>query len=323
MLADLDLLLITVFCAADDLLPARPSNARRMLTDAEVVTLCVAQAMMGIPSDERFLRVARKHLAHLFPRAGRSGRPCGQARLRGVSAPGNVADFEPGQILRALEAHHVQYVVIGAIAAIAAGAPILTTDIDVTPARSRENLERLALALRDLGAKLRSVSAPDGVPFPIEPEMLATADSWTLTTSAGDLDLMFLPSGTQGYDDLRSGASKERIAGVTVSVDALADVIRPKGAEPREGQHATPHPSEDARADPRARPRAPRPRPLAHSSEQSAGSLGLVGAAKLTKWTLSRVRRPRGGSVRVCRGCSVRSDGSVWPLPVARVGASG
>ncbi len=68
MLADLDLLLITVFCAADDLLPARPSNARRMLTDAEVVTLCVAQAMMGIPSDERFLRVARKHLAHLFPR---------------------------------------------------------------------------------------------------------------------------------------------------------------------------------------------------------------------------------------------------------------
>lgn len=68
MLADLDLLLITVFCAADDLLPVRPRNARRSLTDAEVVTLCVAQALMGIPSDERFLRVARKRLAHLFPR---------------------------------------------------------------------------------------------------------------------------------------------------------------------------------------------------------------------------------------------------------------
>lgn len=67
MLADLDLLLIAVFCAADDLLPERPRNARRSLTDAEVVTLCVAQALMGIPSDERFLRVARKRLAHLFP----------------------------------------------------------------------------------------------------------------------------------------------------------------------------------------------------------------------------------------------------------------
>ena len=68
MLADLDLLLIAVFCAADDLLPARSGNAKRMLIDAEVVTLCVAQSIMGLPSDERFLRVARKQLAHLFPR---------------------------------------------------------------------------------------------------------------------------------------------------------------------------------------------------------------------------------------------------------------
>jgi hypothetical protein len=68
MLADLDLLLIAVFCAADDLLPCRPSNARRSLTDAEVVTLCVAQAIMGIPSDERFLAAARQRLDHLFPR---------------------------------------------------------------------------------------------------------------------------------------------------------------------------------------------------------------------------------------------------------------
>lgn len=67
MLADLDLLLIAVFCTADDLLPKRPGNARRMVTDAEVVTLCVAQSMMGIPSDARFVRAARKRLGHLFP----------------------------------------------------------------------------------------------------------------------------------------------------------------------------------------------------------------------------------------------------------------
>jgi Transposase DDE domain len=68
MLADLDLLLIAVFCTADDLLPEKAENARRSVTDAEVVTLCVAQAMMGIPSDPRFLAVAAKRLAHLFPR---------------------------------------------------------------------------------------------------------------------------------------------------------------------------------------------------------------------------------------------------------------
>jgi hypothetical protein len=65
--ADLDLLLISVYCTADDLLPERPANARRKLTDAEVVTLCIAQVLMGIPSDRRFLRAARRQLGHLFP----------------------------------------------------------------------------------------------------------------------------------------------------------------------------------------------------------------------------------------------------------------
>jgi hypothetical protein len=68
MLADLDLLLIAVFCTADDLLPGRAENARRRITDAEVVTLCVAQAIMGVPSDARFLQIAAKRLWHLFPR---------------------------------------------------------------------------------------------------------------------------------------------------------------------------------------------------------------------------------------------------------------
>ncbi len=65
--ADLDLLLIYVFCVADDLLPEKPVNHRRSLTDAEVVTLAVAQSIMGIPSDYRFIATAIKRLGHLFP----------------------------------------------------------------------------------------------------------------------------------------------------------------------------------------------------------------------------------------------------------------
>src|SRR5215218_10205676 len=67
VLADLDLLLTAVFCAADDLLPKRAKNARRRITDAEVVTLAVAQAVLGISSDRQFLRCARRRLAGLFP----------------------------------------------------------------------------------------------------------------------------------------------------------------------------------------------------------------------------------------------------------------
>ena len=151
-----------------------------------------------------------------------------------MSAGPGVADFDPGEVLRVLEAHDVRYVVIGALAAVAAGAPILTTDLDVTPERSRENLERLVPALVDLRARLRTPRDPDGVPVPIDAEMLATADSWTLTTRAGALDLVFAPHGTGGFDDLRRGARRERIAGVTVLVAALADVIRSKEAAGRE-----------------------------------------------------------------------------------------
>ncbi len=74
MLADLDLLLVAVFCTADDLLPGGTKNAKRMLTDAEVVTLAVAQAMMGIPSDERFSRPLTNSSCTCFP-------PCRNARV--------------------------------------------------------------------------------------------------------------------------------------------------------------------------------------------------------------------------------------------------
>jgi hypothetical protein len=65
--ADLDLLLTVVYCIADDFLPKRACNARRRVSDAEIVALCVAQAIMGVPSDYRFVAVAGKRLRHLFP----------------------------------------------------------------------------------------------------------------------------------------------------------------------------------------------------------------------------------------------------------------
>jgi hypothetical protein len=79
--ADLDLLLTAVYVTADDLLPEKPKNAKRSVTDAEVVTLCVAQAIMGIPSDRRFLAVASKYLRHLFPRS--PGKPATTSAAEG------------------------------------------------------------------------------------------------------------------------------------------------------------------------------------------------------------------------------------------------
>ena len=68
MHADLDTLCITVYCMAHDFLPRQARNRRRGLDDAEIVTLAVAQAIMGETYDDRFLARAAKQLHHLFPK---------------------------------------------------------------------------------------------------------------------------------------------------------------------------------------------------------------------------------------------------------------
>jgi Transposase DDE domain len=66
--ADLDSLLIALYVLVDDLLPARSGAGRRpRITDAELITLAVAQILLQCHSERRFLRLARERLSHLFP----------------------------------------------------------------------------------------------------------------------------------------------------------------------------------------------------------------------------------------------------------------
>jgi hypothetical protein len=150
-----------------------------------------------------------------------------------MKAPAGIAEFDPGEVLRVLEEHEVRYVVIGALAAIVAGAPLLTSDLDITPARDETNLQRLVFALRDLHGTLRVSNDPEGAAFPIDVALLRNAESSTLSTRAGSLDLVFSPAGTRGYDDLKQDARPGRIGGLIVPVASLLDVIRCKEAARR------------------------------------------------------------------------------------------
>ena len=141
--------------------------------------------------------------------------------------------FRPEVILRALERFEVAYVLIGGLAATIHGSPHVTTDVDITPAMSESNMNRLSAALKHLKARVRSESAMDGLPFDDTGASLATVEFWNLTTSAGALDLTFLPAGTTGYDDLIADAIELDILGVRVPVASLADVIRSKQAADR------------------------------------------------------------------------------------------
>lgn len=127
----------------------------------------------------------------------------------------------------------VHYIVVGAIAAIAQGYPLNTGDLDVTPARDPDNLARLAGSLQALDARLRTASDPEGVVFPIEPDYLGQVDSWALMTRHGSLDLLFMPAGTRGFEDLRRGSIAVEIGGGATRLAALLDIIRMKEAAGR------------------------------------------------------------------------------------------
>jgi hypothetical protein len=69
--ADLDTLVIALYCACCSLFPADPRPRRgrpQQVTDNELLCLLVAQMLLGQPSDRRFLASASRRLGHLFPR---------------------------------------------------------------------------------------------------------------------------------------------------------------------------------------------------------------------------------------------------------------
>lgn len=91
-------------------------------------------------------------------------------------------------ILRVLLEGEVEFILVGGVAAAAHGAARATFDVDVVYNRSRENVARLASALKPLNPYLRG--APPGLPFQWDLETIVHGLNFTLTTHLGDLDLL-------------------------------------------------------------------------------------------------------------------------------------
>src|SRR5213078_3529458 len=120
--------------------------------------------------------------------------------------------FSPLEMLRVLDRQGVAFVLIGGVAARLHGSPSLTGDLDLCYDRRPENLERLAEALRELGARLRGVD--DDVPFLLDAKTLAAGSNFTFVTVAGALDVLGSPAGTRGYDELVANAERFDLGGV-------------------------------------------------------------------------------------------------------------
>lgn len=142
-----------------------------------------------------------------------------------------MSEFSAIPLLTTLHRHGVQFIVIGGIAGIAHGSPMLTRDLDICYERTPENFRALARALQELHASLRG--APPDLPFELDARTIQKGDHFTFSTDLGDLDCLGTPSGTQGYLDLLANAVEFDLEGTPVRITGLDDLIRMKRAAGR------------------------------------------------------------------------------------------
>jgi hypothetical protein len=135
------------------------------------------------------------------------------------------------RVIQNLKKHGVEFVIIGANAAIAQGAPIGTLDFDFCYRHTKDNCQRVVEALRPFRPRLRG--APEDLPFKFDAETLVRGCNFTFTTEAGDVDILGHVTGMGGYEDIAKSAVEIEFMGLPVLVMSLEDVIKSKRAAGR------------------------------------------------------------------------------------------
>jgi hypothetical protein len=157
-------------------------------------------------------------------------------------------EFDPERILRVFADHGVDCLIVGGFGAQAHGAHRQTLDIDVIPRSTEANLERLAAALRDLGARLRVGGLTDdearALPVTVDAATLRSFVSSTWMTDAGPVDVLGdLPvaGGRRAYDEMVERAVPRSVHGIVVHLASLEDIIASKEHADRDkDRHALP-----------------------------------------------------------------------------------
>jgi hypothetical protein len=135
------------------------------------------------------------------------------------------------RLLVALDRTVVEFIIVGGVAARAHGSSRLTDDLDFCYSRDPANLERLVEALAPLKPYLRG--APPGLPFDWSVATLRAGLNFTLTTTAGAIDLLGEITGGGRYEDLVSHTIAIEIFGHPTRLLDLPWLIRVKRAAGR------------------------------------------------------------------------------------------
>jgi transcriptional regulator with XRE-family HTH domain len=152
---------------------------------------------------------------------------------------GEEGRFDPAALLEVLTRHDVRFVLIGGLAATLHGSPFLTEDVDVAPSPDAANVERLSAALIELQARPAGSGARGALEEHLSPERLQGVPVARLATRFGRLDVLWEPTGTTGFEDLRVHARAADIGQLSVLLASLPDVIRSKEAAGRTDDRTT------------------------------------------------------------------------------------
>ena len=141
-------------------------------------------------------------------------------------------------ILKVLSHHEVEFILVGGLAAVVQGAPVLTFDLDIVFLKDAENLPRLLAALQEIDARYVDPAGRHIVP---DAEKLASFRMHQLVTSLGSLDAMEKIGAGMSYTDLVGNTQISEVAGVNVRVLDLETIILSKEQANREKDRATLH----------------------------------------------------------------------------------
>src|SRR5262245_57293888 len=119
------------------------------------------------------------------------------------------------ELLRALAAADVQFVVVGGVAAALMGAPVTTFDLDIVHRRDPENLGRLLGVLKAIGAHYRGRPGQQ-----IEPEIqhLASPGHQLLISTLGPIDVLGAIDNGRDYEALRDHSVAIDLQGSRIEV---------------------------------------------------------------------------------------------------------
>jgi transcriptional regulator with XRE-family HTH domain len=187
----------------------------------QLIAACELELTFGLARADASYDEAIARMLALSPaqRLARGLRDAESVRAVGAQAHHESAPPDAIGVLRTLEAAGLHYVLIGELAEVLHGSPLLPMSATVTIVpRSGEGQ-----ALRDALTAGRGHDVSGSTK-----SLLHAAERWRPDTFCAELEIVPAPPGTHGYEDLRRDATRLQIDAdeVSVTVASLVDLVR-------------------------------------------------------------------------------------------------